>query len=188
MDSLAEFIVSVGGRNRRARLLRIKHENTAVIELDGKAAEVAFPNLLGFDKPVSINVNGRNYRVNLGRNDRVTACNVDVDGKRFVLQLETRRKRLSNKTQYLTASPSSLPKGKKTVVQKSGAVTSLMPGKVVLLKVKIGDEIRAGDPLCVLEAMKMENEIVASRSGTVVQVKVEQGSIVDKGDVLVIIE
>lgn len=188
MDSLAEFIVSVGGRNRRARLLKINHENTAVMELDGKTAEVAFPNQLGFDKQMSINVNGRNYRVKLGRNDRVTAYKVEVDGKRFVLQLEAKRKELSNRTLPLTASPSSLPKGKKPVVQKSGAVTSLMPGKVVLLKVKIGDKVRVGDPLCVLEAMKMENEIVAPRSGTVVQVKAEQGSIVDKGDVLVIIE
>ena len=63
-----------------------------------------------------------------------------------------------------------------------------MPGKVVLLRVKKGDKVKVGDALCVLEAMKMENEIIAPRNGTIIQVMVEQGSIVDKGDGLVVIE
>ncbi|MCK4634197.1 hypothetical protein KAT42_05125 [Candidatus Bathyarchaeota archaeon] len=62
-----------------------------------------------------------------------------------------------------------------------------MPGKIVLLKVKSGDRVEVGDPLCILEAMKMENEVIAPVGGVVVDVKVDQGSSVDKGDVLVVI-
>ena len=62
-----------------------------------------------------------------------------------------------------------------------------MPGRVVLLKVNVGDLVEVGDPLCILEAMKMENEIVAPRSGSITQVNVTQGSIVNAGDIMFII-
>ncbi len=188
MDSLAEYIVSVGGRNRRVRLLKVNQKNTASIELDGKTVEVAFSERVDLEKQTSISVNGETHKVKLTKNDRPMAFNVEVDGKQFVLQLETKRRDLNSKTSTATVPPSPLLKKEKIAAEKSGAVTSLMPGKVVLLKVKTGDKVKAGDPLCVLEAMKMENEIVAPREGTVTQVRVEQDSIVDKGDVLVVIE
>jgi biotin carboxyl carrier protein len=188
MDSLAEYAVSVSGRIRKARLLRINRKNTALIELDGKVVEITFSDSIGSDEKASINVNGKNHKVKLSRNDRLQALDVEVDGKLFVLQLEAKRKELNNKTSTAIVSPSFVPKREKLVVKKHGAVTSLMPGKVVLLKVKTGDKVKVGDPLCVLEAMKMENEIVAPRDGTVTQVNVEQGSVVNKSDVLVVIK
>lgn len=57
-----------------------------------------------------------------------------------------------------------------------------------MIKVKSGDRVKAGDPICVLEAMKMENEIVAPIDGTISMVKVGKGSFVNKGDTLVLIE
>jgi biotin carboxyl carrier protein len=188
MDSLAEYVVSVGGRSRKVRLLRANHKNTALTELDGRVIEITFSNSIGFDEQTSISVNGKNYRVKLSKNDRLLALDVEVDGKLFVLQLEAKRRELDNKTSIAIVSPSYVPKREKLAVKKHGAVTSLMPGKVVLLKVKTGDKVKAGDPLCVLEAMKMENEIIAPRDGTITQVKVEQGSTVNKSDVLVVIE
>lgn len=188
MDSLANYIVSVGGRSRKVRLLRLNHKNTALIELDDKTVEVTFSNKPCFDEQASIGVNGKNHRIKLSKNDRFMAFDVEVDGERFVLQLEAQRRELSNKTSIATISPSYRSKREKLVVKKSGTVISLMPGKVVLLKVKAGDRVKTGDPICVLEAMKMENEIIAPRSGTITQVNVEQGAIVNKSDVLVVIE
>lgn len=188
MGSLAEYIVSVSGRSRRVRLLRVNHKNTALIELDGKVIEITFSNSIGFDEQASISINGKNHRVKLNKNDRLLALDVEVDGKLFVLQLEAKRRELNSKTSTAIISPLYVTKREKLVVKKHGEVTSLMPGKVVLLKVKTGDKVKAGDPLCVLEAMKMENEIVAPRDGTITQVKIEQGSIVNKSDVLVVIE
>jgi len=189
MDSLVEYTILVGGKNRKVRLLRINQENGATMELDGKTVDVAFPKGLDLEKPTLMSINGKNHKVRLKRNDRALAFSVEVDKKRFDLQVEGKRKEFNNKTTtFSTISPSLMLKREKIVVKKKGTVTSLMPGKVVLLKVKIGDKVKVGDPLCVLEAMKMENEIVAPRDGTIRQVMVEQGSTVDKGDVLVVIE
>ncbi|MFQ6068692.1 MAG: biotin/lipoyl-containing protein [Candidatus Bathyarchaeia archaeon] len=188
MDSLAEYTVSVSGRSRKVRVLRVDCKKTALIELDGKTVEVAFPNGLDFGEQALINVNGKNHGIRLHKNDRPMTFNVEVDGKQFVLQFQAKRRELSNRTLIAPIFPSEVLKKEKPVVKKSGVVTSFMPGKVVLLKVKVGDKVKAGDPLCVLEAMKMENEIVAPKEGTITEVKVEQGSFVDKGDVLVIIK
>lgn len=188
MDSLAEYTISMGGRERKARLLRLISGNSALIELDGKTIEVSFPQNLSFDKPASVSVNGKKHTIKLSRNDRPQAFSVDVDGKRFTLQLKAERKKLNRETSPFAILPVALSKRRTPVVKKSGAVTSLMPGKVVLLKVKAGDEVKVGEPLCVLEAMKMENEIVAPKSGRIIEVNVEQGSVVDKGDILFVVE
>ncbi|RME07791.1 MAG: biotin/lipoyl-binding protein [Anaerolineae bacterium] len=66
-----------------------------------------------------------------------------------------------------------------------GAITAPMPGDVVEVKVQVGDQVQAGDPVCVLDAMKMKNVIYAPQAGRVVAVSVTAGQAVDYGDVLV---
>jgi acetyl-CoA/propionyl-CoA carboxylase, biotin carboxylase, biotin carboxyl carrier protein len=63
-----------------------------------------------------------------------------------------------------------------------------MQGTIVKVLVAAGDEVEAGQPVCVLEAMKMENNIGATKSGTVTEVKVAPGDTVGSGDVVVVIE
>jgi biotin carboxyl carrier protein len=60
-----------------------------------------------------------------------------------------------------------------------------MPGTINAVKVKVGDSVSKGQVLVVLEAMKMENEIMAETDGTVASVAVSQGQTVNTGDVLV---
>jgi biotin carboxyl carrier protein len=67
-------------------------------------------------------------------------------------------------------------------------ITAYMPGRVVEVRVAEGQEIRAGEPLLVLEAMKMQNEIQAERDGTVRKLHVAAGDAVDGGDLLLEIE
>ena len=67
-------------------------------------------------------------------------------------------------------------------------VTSPMPGKVVRVLVKPGDEVKARQGVAVVEAMKMENELRAARDGRVRDVSVAEGQSVDAGTVLLIIE
>jgi biotin carboxyl carrier protein len=62
-----------------------------------------------------------------------------------------------------------------------------MPGSILEVKVNVGDNVNEGDVLVVLEAMKMENELTASQSGTVGQVLVKKGDTVNSGDPLIVL-
>ena len=67
-------------------------------------------------------------------------------------------------------------------------LTAPMPGKVVRLFVRPGDAVKARQPLIVVEAMKMENELRAGRDGTVTEVHVREGLSVDAGALLIVIQ
>ena len=67
------------------------------------------------------------------------------------------------------------------------AVKAPMPGNILKVNVTAGQAVKEGEILCVLEAMKMENEIMAPKAGTVTQVLVSKGSTVDTGAPLVVI-
>ncbi len=69
-----------------------------------------------------------------------------------------------------------------------GAVTAIMPGKIMHVLVQEGDQVSEGDVVCVLEAMKMENELHAHTTGKVKAVHVSAGDDVEMGAVLVEIE
>jgi len=69
-----------------------------------------------------------------------------------------------------------------------GLVTSPMQGTIVKVHHSAGDAVRAGEPVCVLEAMKMENEIKAPTSGDIVELRVQPGDTVTAGAVLMVIK
>jgi len=66
-------------------------------------------------------------------------------------------------------------------------VTSPMPGTILDVKVAVGDKVEANSVVVILEAMKMENEIVTPSAGTVASIKVNKGTAVNSGDILVTI-
>ena len=66
-------------------------------------------------------------------------------------------------------------------------VNAPMPGTILKVNVANGQAVKEGDVLCILEAMKMENEIMAPKSGTITQVVVSKGAKVDTGAPLVVI-
>ena len=75
-----------------------------------------------------------------------------------------------------------------TAVEGGDTVTAEMQGTILSVDVEEGDEIAPDDVVCVLEAMKMENDVVTERGGTVTQVMIGEGDSVDMGDVLVVLE
>ena len=77
---------------------------------------------------------------------------------------------------------------KATGKQGNIKVNSPMPGKILSVKVNNGDKVKKGDVIMLLEAMKMENEIVASEDGVVASINVSVGSEVEAGDVLATLE
>ena len=67
------------------------------------------------------------------------------------------------------------------------AIKSPMPGNILKINVSAGQKVNEGDVLIILEAMKMENEITATKAGTVAQVVVTKGQVVETGSPLVVI-
>ena len=70
----------------------------------------------------------------------------------------------------------------------SGGVYPPMPGKITEMKVSVGDSVESGQTVCILEAMKMFNELKATSSGTVKEINVETGSSVTPDSLLLLIE
>ena len=86
------------------------------------------------------------------------------------------------------AAPAAAPKAAPAPAAAPAGATSVnapMPGTIVDVKVSVGDTVQSGDVLCILEAMKMENEIMAPKAGKIVAVSASKGSSVATGDVLV---
>jgi biotin carboxyl carrier protein len=67
-------------------------------------------------------------------------------------------------------------------------IRAMMPGRVVSVLVKPGDEVKAEQGVIVIEAMKMENELKSAKTGKVIEVKVAAGQTVEKGELLAVIE
>lgn len=81
------------------------------------------------------------------------------------------------------AAPTPAPKA--TGVAGAVKVNAPMPGTILKINVTVGQTVKSGDSLCVLEAMKMENDIPAPQDGTVASIEVTKGSSVQSGDVLI---
>ncbi len=69
----------------------------------------------------------------------------------------------------------------------SGGFVARMPGKVIDLRVRVGDSVQAGDTLLVLEAMKMEHPMTAMHDGVVTEVRVSEGDQVESGALLLVV-
>jgi biotin carboxyl carrier protein len=68
-----------------------------------------------------------------------------------------------------------------------GALTAPMQGLILKVLVAAGDAVKLGQPVAVLEAMKMQNDITAVKSGTVIEVYVTEGAVVTPGQVLMVV-
>ena len=85
------------------------------------------------------------------------------------------------------AAPAAAPAPAPVSLASGEPVAAPMPGNIVRVDVKQGDTVKAGQILIILEAMKMQNEIVAPKDGTVAQVVVKTGDKVDTGAALVVL-
>ena len=90
-------------------------------------------------------------------------------------------------TNVVEAAPGPAPAAVPSVTGEGECVDSPMPGTILKVNVSAGQVVKEGDVLVILEAMKMENEIMAPKSGTVTQVVVEKGANVETGAPLVFI-
>jgi acetyl-CoA/propionyl-CoA carboxylase biotin carboxyl carrier protein len=137
------------------------------------------------------------------------AFTVEVNGKRFEVELEERgapaipvpgraagadgtdgggAARATSGADPASGSGPDSGSGSASSADDGETVTAEMQGTILSVAVDVGDVVEPGDVICVLEAMKMENDVVTERGGTVAQVPIAAGESVDMGDVLVVLE
>jgi len=109
---------------------------------------------------------------------------VEVDGKRFSVSMW-----VPEAAPAAGRAPSrSKRSGAGSGASGSGEVTVPMQGTIIKVLVAVGDTVEAGEGVCVLEAMKMENTVAAGKGGMVTEVRVSPGDSVGSGDVVAVIE
>jgi biotin carboxyl carrier protein len=133
-------------------------------EVDARAAQPGIYSLL---------LDGVSYVADLTAQDGTTV--VDVGGERYEVRVEERTRWIIR-----TRGGAAAAGGGQTLVAP-------LPGRITHVAVRPGDAVERGDPLLVIEAMKMENEFRAGAAGTVAEVRVAAGQPVNAGDVLVVI-
>lgn len=180
------YEVFVDGKPKKIELTRTG-EKTFTVKIDGKPVNVELPNgKLEFEKGFKISVNGKNYDVKLPKTERDNMVQARVEEATFKVEVKTP----AAKHELTTFTPQLVPTKVPTVTKRAaeGTVVAPMTGKILSVKVKKGDSVKAGQILCILEAMKMENEIAAPKAGTVREVLVSEGASVSEGEPLFIID
>ncbi len=165
--------------------------NDFVVTINDKKIPVVLSN----EKKAS--VNGKDFIYNLEKLNRSTYI-LTTGNKRYLISSQKK-----NSSEYIislqskvfeTKVLSALQEKAANLIESSGAANSItiikspMPGMILKVKKKSGDEVKKGDSLLILEAMKMENDIRSHVSGTIKEVKVKENEPVEKGAVLLIIE
>ncbi|MEN2256778.1 biotin/lipoyl-containing protein [Paraclostridium benzoelyticum] len=121
--------------------------------------------------------------------------NITVNGNTYEVEVEelgsqasVQRPQVATQQVQPQAAPKAQPKQTQNAPSAGGGTISApMPGTINDVRVKVGDSVKKGQVLLILEAMKMENEIMASSDGTVKSVDVSKGASVSAGDALITI-
>ncbi len=121
---------------------------------------------------------------------------IAIDGKEYLVEMEE----IGGVPQPAAPQPVAAPVAVETpkveeaapvqvVSEPAGAdaLTAPMPGTILKIMVNIGDSVTENQPLMILEAMKMENEVVANKAGKITGIHVNQGQVVNPGDALITI-
>ena len=144
-------------------------------------------------KKFKFTIEDRVYEVNIIDVDDDSA-EVEVNGKHFKVDVEKTIQQ--TKTPKLVRSepipstdvhPSIAKKTSPQIAKPEGTINAPLPGIILDVLVKTGDDVKIGQRLLVLEAMKMENNIDSDKEGKVLEVKVQKGDSIMEGDVLIVI-
>ena len=139
-------------------------------------------------KDYKFKINGNLYKVSV--NSVVdNIAEVEVNGTPYKVELDKPAKKQIRPLKRPQAAPTT-PTGEPVISRPSspsaaGAVRTPLPGGILEVSVKVGDTVKRGQKVMILEAMKMETEIVAPADGTVSKILVKAGDSVDTGAALV---
>ncbi len=141
-------------------------------------------------KEYKYTIDGKEYKVAIG--DIVdNVADVTVNGEQYKVEMEPEKEPEKPKPVVRPAAPAPAPASSGASANGANtqnAVKAPLPGVILDVKVSVGAEVKKGDLLLILEAMKMENTILADRDGKVTAINVRNGDSVLEGTDLVVIE
>lgn len=135
-------------------------------------------------KEFKFKINGKDYKVAIEESE-TNIVKVNVNGEDYSVELEKKDetpKPIRKKIQKPKASPPAPAESSSTSVK---SVMAPLPGNVLEVKVKVGDKVKSGDVVMVMEAMKMENNVICEHDGEVTSIPVNLGQAVMQNDVLI---
>ncbi len=145
-------------------------------------------------KEYKYKINGNLYKVTIGDIEDNIA-HVEVNGTPYNVEMEKTPKVAAKPVVRPVTNPTAPAQAPVTPIAKPAApssgksgVKSPLPGVILEIKVKVGDAVKKGQTIIILEAMKMENNINADKDGTITAINVNKGDSVLEGNDLVIIE
>jgi len=175
-----EFLVNK--KPHKASILERKG-NTFLVEINGKTVTVKLKNP-DQGRTAIMEINGRCFKARIEKNQRNT-LQIRIGEEAFEVQ---RQPKTLKKTAVKLESVITIAEKPTTTFRiKKDAVVAPIAGRIVLLKADVGQKVEKGACICILEAMKMENEIAAPKAGVVKEVRISKGAIVNRGDVLAVI-
>ena len=138
-----------------------------------------------------VKIGGREYEVEVGDLSS-SPVEVTVDGVAYSVDLAGSASpatvRPSAPRPAPSRAPSSTPQTPSTPAISAGAITAMLPGRIISIDVHPGDRVTTGQPVAVIESMKMEQAIASPREGTVSAVAVSPGDTVAYGQTLIACE
>lgn len=185
--SMPTYEVLVDGKPKKVEVSMVEAK-VFNVKLDGEAFIVEVPEgKLASGREFQIKIGDKAYAILLLGTSKKEPFTVKVGEVSFKVELKTPTPTRKIKPTAEQAFQALTAKAAKPMQAVSGTVTAPMTGKIISIKVKKGEQVKAGQVLCILEAMKMENEITAPVAGTLREILVSEGSSVNEGDPLFVV-
>jgi biotin carboxyl carrier protein len=135
-------------------------------------------------------IRGNNYDVEV-KDFEYNIAQIEVNGTLYeveVEQKETTRSKTPKLVRSQVQTKRTDSKIKKNVSNRATPVNAPLPGNIYKILVSVGDEVKKGDKIIIMESMKMENNVLAEKDGTISSIRVKEGDAVLQNDLLAEIE
>jgi biotin carboxyl carrier protein len=161
--------------NGRVRLVSVtRADGVFHVAIDGRRVDVDAARIDAHTWSLIVSGDRRTFEITIASDPASSQLAVGVGPVRLAAAANGRRRSRKQAAAHASAGPQ--------------RVVAPMPGKIVRVLVQSGETVHARQPLIVVEAMKMENELRAGRAGTVAEVRAQAGQSVDAGAVLVVVQ
>lgn len=164
-----KYFAVVNGEELEIEL--VERLGVITVKVDGEECEGSYEEVDGLGQ-IALYIGGRPFAVSIegGKND----VQVTVAGHVYDIEIEDERERIARAVEKKRGG--------------GGTIKSVMPGVVVSLLVAEGDEVKVDQPILILEAMKMQNEILSPADGRVKSIHIEEGQAIPGGELMVTLD